>query len=145
MKQNTTENRWEHFTHIADQGVRGYGHTLEQAFEQTALAITALVCDPSDVRSIDRIAIECEAEDDPALLLADWLNAVIYWMAVGNSLFGRFEVHIDAQGLHASAWGETVDRIRHQPAVEPKGATYTELKVEQSTNGLWVAQCVIDV
>lgn len=103
MKQNSAENRWEHFTHIADQGIRGYGGTIEQAFEQTALALTALVCDPGDVHGIDRVAIDCEAEDDPALLLADWLNAVIYRMAVGSRLFGRFEVHIDAQGLHAVA------------------------------------------
>lgn len=145
MQQNITEPHWDHFTHIADQGVRGYGRTVEQAFEQTAMALTALVCDPCEVRGSDCVAIDCAAEDDLDLLLADWLNAVIYQMAVGNRLFGRFEVRIDAHGLHASAWGEAVDRTRHQPAVEPKGATYTELKVERGADGLWVAQCVIDV
>jgi SHS2 domain-containing protein len=38
-----------------------------------------------------------------------------------------------------------VDVARHQPAVEIKGATYTELKVGRTDNGLWFAQCVVDV
>jgi SHS2 domain-containing protein len=31
------------------------------------------------------------------------------------------------------------------PAVEPKGATLTALKVERQDDGAWVAQCVVDV
>ncbi|MGR8934347.1 MAG: archease [Gammaproteobacteria bacterium] len=145
MPDKKTGCRWEHFAHSADQGVRGFGQTVEEAFEQAAVALTALVCAPEDVQCRDCSAIECASEDDPALLLADWLNAVIYQMAVDNRLYGRFQVRIDANGLHALAWGESVDRSRHQPAVEPKGATYTELKVECDADGLWVAQCVIDV
>jgi SHS2 domain-containing protein len=59
-------------------------------------------------------------------------------------LFGRFEVHVDGAQLCARAGGEPVDVARHQPAVEPKGATFTELSVRRS-DGAWVAQCVIDV
>ena len=29
---------WEHFSHDADMGVRGIGPTLEETFEQAALA-----------------------------------------------------------------------------------------------------------
>jgi SHS2 domain-containing protein len=37
-----------------------------------------------------------------------------------------------------------VDRARHAPAVEAKGATFTELRVAERKGG-WIAQCVIDV
>ena len=37
---------WEHFTHDADMGVRGYGETKSQAFEQVALALTAVITGP---------------------------------------------------------------------------------------------------
>src|SRR5690606_28024908 len=37
--------RWEHFAHDADMGVRGVGSTLAEAFEQGALALTALITD----------------------------------------------------------------------------------------------------
>jgi SHS2 domain-containing protein len=38
-----------------------------------------------------------------------------------------------------------VDVARHQPAVEVKGATFTELKVRRTDQGEWLAQCVVDV
>jgi tRNA nucleotidyltransferase (CCA-adding enzyme) len=64
-------------------------------------------------------------------------------------VFGRFDVridiHINSSALEATAWGELVERERHQPAVEVKGATYTELKVYRDENGAWIAQCVVDV
>ena len=56
-----------------------------------------------------------------------------------------FQVRIEGRRLFATAWGERIDVTRHQPAVEVKGATYTNLSVRQEPNGLWVAQCVVDV
>ena len=32
---------WEHFAHGSDIGVRGFGPSMEAAFEQAALALTA--------------------------------------------------------------------------------------------------------
>ena len=29
--------------------------------------------------------------------------------------------------------------------LDDKGATYTELKIAQATNGAWSAQCIVDV
>jgi SHS2 domain-containing protein len=47
--------------------------------------------------------------------------------------------------LHAIVRGERVDVVRHEPAVEIKGATYTALRVERLDDGTWLAQCVVDV
>lgn len=135
---------WEHFPHQADMGVRGVGPSLGAAFEQAALAMTAIVTDPARVAAAEAVEIRCEAPDDE-LLLVDWLNALILEMAARHRLFSRFEVEVDAHRLHATAWGEGVDRQKHQPAVEIKGATYTELKVGQDKSGQWLAQCVVDV
>ena len=66
-------------------------------------------------------------------------------MATRNMLFGRFSVRVAGGTLAATAWGEPVDRARHRPAVEIKGATYTALSVTQRGDGAWVAQCVVDV
>lgn len=143
MLANATEH-WEHFTHEADMGVRGCGTTLEVAFQQVALALMHVVCDPRDVALTQTITIDCDAPDNE-LLLVDWLNALIYDMAAHHVLFGAFEVHIDGDHLTAKAWGEPIDVVRHQPAVEIKGATYTELHVGQDASGLWCAQCVVDV
>lgn len=140
--------RWEHFTHVADVGVRGFGATMAQAFEQAALALTAVITEPGTVRARRQVDIACEAPD-PGILLADWLNALVFEMATRKLLFGRFQVQVtpaaDGLELTATAWGEPIDTDRHQPAVEIKGATYTALSVTQQPDGTWSARCVVDV
>ena len=135
---------WSHFAHQADIGVRGAGASKQEAFEQAALALTAAVADIQSVKLAEEVRIQCSAPDDE-LLFVDWLNALIFEMATRKMLFARFEVRLDGATLIARAWGEKVDVNRHEPAVEPKGATYTELAVKQDTSGEWTAQCVVDV
>ena len=138
------DKRWEHFPHEADIGVRGIGSTKDAAFEGAGLAVTAVITDPASVSPMQAVPIVCEAPDDD-LLLVDWLNALVYEMATRNMLFSRFEVRLNNHSLHATAWGEPIEVAKHQPAVEVKGATYTELTVKQDEQGRWVAQCVVDV
>ena len=138
------EPRAELFPHGADVGVRGVGPTLASAFEQAALALTMAVTDPAGVTPKAAVEVVCEAPDD-AFLLHDWLNALIYEMAMRQLVFGRFAVAIAGRRLEGRAWGEPIDRMRHMPAVEPKGATLTALKVERQDDGAWVAQCIVDV
>lgn len=135
---------WEHFSHKADMGVRGFGGTKAQAFEQVALAAIAVITDLDSVRGTEMVAVECDAPDDE-LLLSDWLNAVVFEIAIRKMLFSRFEVAIDGHRLHGKLWGEKIDLERHQPCVEIKGATCTEARVAREENGGWVAQCVVDV
>ena len=141
---NSAGDSWEHFSHDADMGVHGMGASMAAAFEQAALALTAVVTDPEDVRSAAMVDVRCE-EADPELLFVDWLNTVIYEMATREMLFGRFHVEVENGVLTASLHGESVDRSRHEPAVEVKGATLTELEVHQDAAGVWHAHCVVDV
>jgi SHS2 domain-containing protein len=135
--------RWEHFPHDADVGVRGFGATAAEAFEQGAQALTAVVT-RTEVEPKIRVEVNCEASDRE-LLFVEWLNAIIYEMAVRRMLFGRFAVRIEGPRLAGTLWGEPVDVERHGPACEPKGATYTALKVAADKNGIWSAACVVDV
>ena len=139
-----TTARWELYEHEADIGVRGFGASPAEAFKQAAVALAAVVTEPASIIQKQFVQLDCEA-DDLELLFVDWLNALIYEMAIRKMLFSRFEIQIDGVRLHASAWGERVEPARHCPAVEPKGATYTDLHVRQQTDGTWVAQCVVDV
>jgi tRNA nucleotidyltransferase (CCA-adding enzyme) len=136
--------RWEHFAHDADIGVRGIGGSKEAAFVQAALALTAVITDPQSVEPRQCVAIKCEAPDDE-LLLVDWLNALIYEMATRRMLFSMFEVQFDDHRLCGFARGEPVDVVHHAPAVEIKGATMTCLHVGETSGGMWIAECVVDV
>jgi tRNA nucleotidyltransferase (CCA-adding enzyme) len=138
------ERDWEHFEHDADIGLRASASSRESLFEAMAEALTALITDPGKVRAEEAVAIRCEAPDD-ALLLIDWLNALVYEMATRGMLFGDWRVSLHDQVLEAVVRGERVDRIRHEPVVEVKGATYTALSVSRDSAGTWHAQCVVDV
>jgi tRNA nucleotidyltransferase (CCA-adding enzyme) len=136
--------RWEHFFHVADVGVRGHGASMAQAFEQAAVALTAVIAEPAAIEPRETVDISCEAPD-PGILLADWLNALVFEMATRGMLFGRFEVRTDGRRLTARAFGEPVNVERHSPAAEVKGATLSELDVAQDADGKWHAQCIVDV
>jgi tRNA nucleotidyltransferase (CCA-adding enzyme) len=140
----TPQARWEHFPHQADIGIRGIGLSKEAAFEQAGLAMTAVITNLDSVAPSQAVPIVCEAPDDE-LLLVDWLNALVYEMATQKMLFSRFTVCFNGHSLQATAWGEPIEVARHQPAVEVKGATYTELSVKRDKHGRWIAQCVVDV
>ncbi len=136
--------RWELYSHPADIGIRGVGPTREAAFEQAALALTAVITEPQKVEPRRAVAIECREEDDELLFFC-WLNSLLYEMGTQEMLFSRFEVQAVAGGIRARAWGEPVDVARHEPAVEVKAATYADLRVEQGPDGHWIAQCIVDV
>ncbi len=139
-----TQACWEHFPHEADMGIRGIGPTLAEAFAQAGLALTAVITDLHNVQTRETVSLTA-ADPDPELLFVDFLNAIIFEMANRHMLFSRFDVALDDGRLTATASGERVDVARHQPAVEIKGATYTGLAVKRLDNGLWMAQCVVDV
>jgi len=157
MPDKIKKSGWEHFPHQADIGIRGLGSTKEQAFEQAALALTAVVADLDKVEPKEKVKINCQtiprqARDgeqsrtiDDELLLFDWLNSLLYEMDTRKMLFSRFEVHINQDNLTAIARGQKIDISKHQPAVEVKAATYQDLRVRQDESGTWIAQCVVDV
>ena len=135
---------WEHFHHQADIGVRGVGETIEEAFEEGAAALMAVMCSIEKVAAKEEVVIQCEAEETE-LLFADWLNSIIYEMDTRRMLFSRFEVSINGNKLDGKMWGEKINPDKHETAVEVKAATYMMLKAEKNSNDKWIAQCVVDV
>ncbi len=136
--------RWEHFHHEADIGIRGIGPDLATALEQAALAMTAVICEPAHVSPTTEVELVCEGSD-PEFLLVNWIDALVYAMAIRRMLFSDFRVVIDRLRLTARVRGEPIDIPRHQPAVEIKGATLTGLRVYRDAFGACVAECIVDV
>lgn len=138
----------EQFEHAADVGVRGIGATPEEAFAGAARALTRLLAEePGSVRESEQLPIACEAAGLEELLPA-FLDELIYLFASRRIVLARLELAIDASAsaarLVGHGWGERWDPTRHAATVEPKGATFTALKVaRQGTH--WIAQCVVDV
>lgn len=135
---------WSHFEHGADIGIRGEGPSAAEAFAEAAMALTAVVTEPGSVTASNKVQINCSASS-MELLLVEWLSALVYEMAVRKMVFGRYEVCLSGLSLSASMWGEALSSGKHQPVVEVKGVTYTALGVGEDDNGIWTAQCVVDV
>jgi SHS2 domain-containing protein len=117
---------------------------MAEAFAQAAAALTATVCDLDSIEPLSVSEITCRAPT-AELLFVDWINAIVFAMATEHQVFRDFDVRIDGANLSARLMGETIDPVRHEPAVEVKGATHTLLRVEESEDGRWIAQCVVDV
>ena len=134
---------WELYSHTADMGIRGFGDTMGEAFEAAAVAMVAVNVDPEKIEQKQKIEITCTEQDNELLFIA-WLNSLIYEMATRKMLFSKFHVIIKDGQLTGYAWGEKLDLQKHQPVVEIKGISYSDLKVTQE-NGKWVAQCIVDI
>ena len=125
------------------RGARIWQGRRRKLSSKRRLALTAVVT-TADIRPAVSVEVKCEAPDIE-LLFVEWLNAIIYEMAVRKMLFSRFAVMIDGTRLTGMLWGEPVDVARHAPACEPKGATYTALRVAMDESGVWSAACIVDV
>jgi SHS2 domain-containing protein len=117
---------------------------MAEAFSQAAMALTSTVCDLEAVQPRVVSEVTCRAPTTE-LLFVDWINAIVYAMATDHMVFREFIVPIDGTDLRAHLKGEPIARVRHQPAVEVKGATHTLLSVAERPDGRWVVQCVVDV
>jgi SHS2 domain-containing protein len=134
---------YETFEHEADIGVRGFGGNIEEVFANTALAMYSVMVRIDAVRPLEKRLVTVSAPDIE-LLLVEWLNALLALSDIDRMVFSKFDVKIDGESLNGIAWGEKLDRMRHEPNVEVKGATYHLLRVMEE-NGRYVAQCVVDV
>lgn len=134
---------WEHYDEsVHGIGVRGFGWTEADAFEQAALALTAAVTDPQGVMPRERLIIQCEAESEEELL-ACWLEAVRRKMSSSRMVFSRFKVWLDGLRLTAEAWGEPVCPECHPLRLRLRRARPETLRVARHGEG-WIAQAVMD-
>src|SRR5258707_13973984 len=104
----------EFFEHTADLGLRARAADLNGLFAEAARAMfSAVVEDLGTVVASQRLAIRL-AGTDKEYLLFDWLKTLLYHFDADHLLFSCFEVKVGADGLEWAAWGEPMDRSRHE-------------------------------
>lgn len=135
--------RFEVIEHTADIGIRAFGSTLQEAFENAALGMFSLMAELSTVEERESLRVEVEGEDRESLLV-EWLNELIYVLETKNLLLKRFKVEkLEETRLEAVAFGEPLDVQRHKLGEQIKATTYHMLKVTH--NQYWEAQVIFDV
>lgn len=129
------EKKYEFFYHIADAKFRAYGHTMEEAFGNAALAMFNVMTETGNLKPDIMQEIELTSFDIESLLV-DWLSELLYLFEVDNIIFGKFEVSSIKQveggfSLSAKVWGENIDLSVHNFDTQVKAVTYHELEVRR--------------
>jgi len=142
------KSMFETFEHTADLGLRIRAATLEELFTEAARALFSVVVEEEQtIQPAQRLDLTIPG-DDREFLLFDWLRELLYHFDAEHLLLARFEVKLlgngGLQGLQGSAWGEPLDRSRHELGHEVKAITYHGLRVEQTPEG-WLAEVIVDI
>ena len=123
---------YELIDHTADVGVKAYGKTLSEAFENAAKGMFDIITDSSEIESIGQYDIELEAPDLEQLLV-DWLSELLFLNSAKNLVFGFFKIDLDEKNkkLTAKVFGEKFDLSKHKIGAEIKAVTYHMLEVKK--------------
>lgn len=136
--------KYRQLSHTADLGLRIWGSTPEELFENAGEALTAVLTDRRRLRLQQIEEITIKAPDLEALLVA-WLNHLLYLYDVSAFLGREFQVQeLSPQHLQALARGETYDPQRHEAKTAVKAATYHHLEIAKRHNR-WEATVILDL
>lgn len=133
--------RRERFDDPRGIGIGATAATAPQAFAELALALSALVADPAQVRPRRRVEFACSATGSQQLL-ARWLAEVAWAMQQQELAFHRFAVQLHGDSLRATGDGEALDPARHRAGAMSRSLTLLEPHLERAPDG-WRAWCVV--
>ena len=136
--------KFEILDHTADIKIRAYGKTIEELFENAALAFFSVIADLDEVGEEISHAISAQAPNQEELMVS-WLNELLYHYEVGRLLFKRVSVSsLNDSSLSARGYGEHLEPSRHIIHREVKMVTYHQLKVEKDDHGFF-AEVILDL
>ena len=136
--------RYEQFPHTADIGVRVYGSDLKELFENAAFAMFDILADIEGLKTPVTQDFELTAPNNEELLVA-WLDELLYNFYTKSIIFSEFKVAELKDGLlKAKAFGRLVGDNRNRLKTEIKAATYSDLKIKNTSDGYEVS-IVFDV
>ena len=142
------QKQYEYLEHTADIKFLAYGRTLEELFENAALAMFNVMIDTGKVSGETAKEVFLKSSDLESLLV-DWLSELLYLFEVDEIVFRKFQVkEIRDEGseysITARASGEKFYPESHPFETEIKAVTYNQLEIEKTANS-WKAQVVVDI
>lgn len=127
----------------ADIAFESYGKTLEELFENTALAFAETSADLKTVEAKTKKLIELE-NNDPEQLLFDFIGELIYLKDADYFIFKKFNIKLKDNKLVAECYGEKINQKKHNLRNDVKAITYHMYKITKNKTG-YKAMIVLDV
>ena len=115
----------------ADVAFEAFGKTLEEAFENAALATFEVQTDVEKVKPSISKKVELVSENKEALLF-DWLSELLYLRDTNSMFFSNFEIKIeqgDRLKLTGNVYGDKIEG--YELRTEVKGVSYQMMKIEE--------------
>jgi SHS2 domain-containing protein len=130
---------FELLEHVADAFVASYGDTLEEAFENAALAMFEVMTDTKTVEPKIEDLIKVEAEDEQALLY-NWLEQLLIKFETEGMLYSKFKIEeikrLDNKlEFEAKIYGELFNPAKHPSKVGVKAVTYHQMDIKRNGGG----------
>ena len=121
--------RYEQFSHTADIGVKVFGRTLKELFENAAFAMFDIIADLDGLKGEIIQEIELTAPNNEELLIS-WLDELLYNFYTKGVIFYEFKVEeLTGDFLRARAFARAVSDNKNRLKTEIKAATYYNLKI----------------
>ena len=106
-----------------------YGSDIAELFANAAYGMFASMADVEGVGEVREERMHVEADGAESLMVA-WLTELLYYVDAHELLFRRFEIdEIDDRHVVARAFGEKIDRERHELHFGIKAVTWHMLEV----------------
>jgi SHS2 domain-containing protein len=125
---NKFAGKFEFMEHTADIYIRAHGQTMQEAYENAALAMFETITNTDKVAQTYEDSLEVEAEDQYALLY-NWLEALLVNSETKGMLYSKFQITswketAENFAIKAKIWGEKFDPQKHLQKVAVKAVTY---------------------
>ncbi|KAJ1178018.1 hypothetical protein NDU88_003268 [Pleurodeles waltl] len=124
----------EYLDHTADVQLHAWGDTMEEAFEQCAMAMFGYITDIDTVEPIDTVEVEAEGHDMISLLY-NFLDEWLYQFSAEKFFVPRevkvLQVDRSAFKIRSIGWGEEFNLEKHPQGTEVKAITYSAMQIHE--------------
>jgi SHS2 domain-containing protein len=134
--------KYKFLEHTADAKFQAFGKSIEEAFENSALALKETICRKKRINGKEEIKIVAKGKDYENLLY-NFLEEILYLLDAENFIIGKVkEIKITRFRLKAIITGDKASKYRFTN--KAKAITYNEMLINKE-KGKWIIQAVIDV
>lgn len=148
MHSMSDKGGFKFLEHTADAYIAAHGKDLEEAFENSALAMFEVM---TEVEKIDRKIedhVKVEAQDEYSLLY-NWLETLLIKFETQGIVYSKFKIMPLAKTskgyrLEARVWGEKYSPKKHVQKVGVKAATYHRMEIIKNPKGV-TAKFILDI
>jgi SHS2 domain-containing protein len=136
--------KFEIFPHTADIGIRVYGETLKQLFENAGEGTLFLMREESGINLENEVCFEIEAPFIE-LLLNKFLNEFIYLFDSKFFIIKEFKIDIFNENyIKGNFFGETFNEKKHKIKYAIKACTLEDMIIEKVDN-LYKVDIIFDI